>query len=158
MPPENPTHTHLLFTRTSPTEPRRNIKFLRLCSFFYSHSNSCTLARPWVYRRCLYTVAKCMGKLALSAAWPETLTAPGTAPSARDTFLPPRGRSMQTPNKSLTFIYPPRTCWARMLLFSNILPLYLCRHTWELSVHLQPAVAIGFKCFAQGHLNTTLFL
>ncbi|TKS65203.1 Semaphorin-3aa Semaphorin-1A [Collichthys lucidus] len=68
----------------------RNIKFLRPPSFFDSHSNSCTLARPSVYRRCLYTGARCMGKLALSAAWPETLIAPGTAQSAPDTFLRPR--------------------------------------------------------------------
>lgn len=39
-------------------------------------------------------------------------------------------------------------------LVSNILPLYECRYTWELSVHLRFAVAVGFKDFAQGHFNT----
>ncbi|TKS90815.1 Semaphorin-3aa Semaphorin-1A [Collichthys lucidus] len=83
-------------------------------------SNSCTLARPSVYRRCLYTGARCMGKLALSAAWPETLIAPGTAQSAPDTSY---GQEQHP-----AFV-------------SNAVT---CSHTWELSVHLQFAVAIGF--------------
>lgn len=138
----------------------RNIKFLRPPSFFYSHSNSCTLARPLVYRRCLYTGARCMGKLALSAAWPETLIAPGTAQSAPDTFLRPRGRRTHTPNKSLTFIYPRRGLLSLYASFQQhpafVSNAVTCSHTWELSVHLQFAVAIGFKRFAQGHLNTQL--
>ncbi|KAI3366727.1 hypothetical protein L3Q82_009398 [Scortum barcoo] len=49
----------------------------------------------------------------------ETLTAPGTALSAPDTFLLPRGRSMHTPNKSLTFIYPRRVFSATSCLCVN---------------------------------------
>lgn len=82
---------------------RRNIKCFTSSFVSGSHSNSCTLARPWVYRRCLYIVARCMGKLALSAAWPETRTAPGTAPSAPDTFLPPRGENTHTHSVTLTY-------------------------------------------------------
>lgn len=48
-----------------------------------------------------------MGKLALSAAWPETRTAPGTVLSAQDTFLPPRGRSLQSLNTPFFNLYLP---------------------------------------------------
>lgn len=105
VPAESRSHSHLCLIRAFPTEPHRNTQVLHLCSFFCSHSNSCTLALAWAYRRCLYIAVRCMGKLAQSAAWPETLIAPGMAANARDTFLPPRGRSMNASNKSLTFLF-----------------------------------------------------
>lgn len=80
--------------------------FYFLALFLCSHSNSCTLARPWASHRCLYTVVRCMGKLVPSAALPGTLIAPGTAPSAPDTFPLPKGRSKHMPDKYLSFIYP----------------------------------------------------
>lgn len=140
-----------------PSESHRNIHFICSCCFFGSHSNSCTLAQPWVYRRCLYTVARCMVKLALSVAWLEILTVPGTAQNAQDTFLLPRGRSIHTLNTSLTFICHHWACWGCMLHYIRsclCITVVTCSHTWELSVHLQCAVAITFKCLAQGHLNT----
>lgn len=143
----NPTAT-FFFIRTFPTESHRNTQFLHPHSFFCSHSNSCTLARAWVYHRCLYTVARCMGKLALSAAWPETLIAPGTAASARDTFLPPRGRSLHAPNTSLTFCLSSEGLLSLHASFQQhpafCINAVIRSHTWELSVHLQSAVAIGF--------------
>lgn len=111
------------------------LTFYVLTVSFGSHSNSCTSDQPWVYRRCLYTVARCMGKLAPSVAWPETLIAPGTAPNAQDTFQLPRGRSMHTLNtlclSSLASHAPLR----------KTLPLYYCRHMLEhLGIISTPAV------------------
>lgn len=60
--------------------------------YFPVFSNSCTWARLWASPRCRCTAVRCTGKPAPSAAWPGTLTAPGTAPSVPDTSPPPRGR------------------------------------------------------------------
>lgn len=79
------------------------IPALSLCP----RSNSCTSALAWACRRCLCIAARCTGKLAPSAAWPGTLTAPGTAASARDTSPPPRGRSLRaTRTNPWPFVYP----------------------------------------------------
>lgn len=88
----------LLFGFTCLSEPHRNIHISCPRCSVGSHSNSCTSARPWVCRRCLCTAVRCTGRLAPSAAWPGTLIAPGTVPSARDTFPPPRGTTTHTTN------------------------------------------------------------
>lgn len=80
-----------------------------------------------------------MGKLAPSAAWPETLTALGTALSAPDTFLLPRGRSVDTFNtplylSSVGFAEPAWLFSATSCLFfcNNSI---VCSRTWELLTH-----------------------
>lgn len=120
------------------------------------NSSSCSWARLWASRRCRCTAARSTGRPAPSAAWPGTLTAPGTAPSAPDTFPPPRGRwgkhvhahagtHAGAADKYLPFISP------RCLLSSR--SSCARRHgfcvndvtggrTWELSAHLQPAAAL----------------
>lgn len=88
---------------------------------------------------------RCTGKPAPSAAWPETLTAPGTAQSAPDTFQPPRGGSVCTrwTNICLLFILGVFAEPTSFLCVNGVTH----RHTWALSVHLQCVVAVRFQCF-----------
>jgi len=90
-----------------------------------------------------------MGKLALSAAWPEILIALGMVLSARDTFLPPRGRSLDAFNTLLLALFILRGLTEPALLFSAR-PCFCYNfiaysHTWELSVHLHSSAAVGLK-------------
>lgn len=109
-------------------------------------SNSCTWARLWASRRCPCTAARCTGKPAPSAAWPGTLTAPGTAPSVPDTFPLPRGRRARSLAKYLPSISPQclpsssASCARRRGFCVNDVTRGC---TWELSAHLQCAVAVG---------------
>lgn len=64
------------------------------------HSNSSTLALKWEFPRCHCTGVTFTARLAPSAAWRGTLTAPGTAPSVPATSPRLRGKATGIPNPS----------------------------------------------------------
>ena len=73
-------------------------KFWSSRVFYYS--NNCTWGRSWVWPTSRCTAVTCTGRPALTAVWPETRTAPGTASPAPDTLPHRRGEHQDSVDRT----------------------------------------------------------